>query len=102
MPQLQTQTDLPQFPSPASPVQDEQAMALLNHLSQALGRQAILHRPGEAEVSFDEAWLVRLARALNSGDTCSATFLLHSRVPTHARRNLVFLLQAITDQFPLD
>ncbi len=143
MPQLQTQTDLPQFPSPASPVQDEQAKALLNHLrmiglrcrtrartdlfhacaalshdstvartayaevlmrclSQALGRQAILHRPGEAEVSFDEAWLVRLARALNSGDTASATFLLHSRVPTHARRNLVFLLQAITDQFSLD
>ena len=142
-PQFQTSADLQQFPSPASPVVDEKAMALLNHLrivglqcrarartdlfhacaalsgdanvarsayaevlmrclSQALGRQAILHRPREAEVSFDEAWLVRLAKALNDGDTASATFLLNSRVPVHARRNLVFLLQGITDQFSLD
>jgi hypothetical protein len=75
---------------------------LVRCLSQALGRRPVLLRPGEAEMSFDEAWLVRLARALEQGDAGSATFLLHSRVPAHARRNLVFLLRRVAERFHED
>jgi len=70
---------------------------LMRSLSQVLGRRPILFRAGEPERSFDEAWLLALARSLHDGDTSSATFLLHSRVPAHARRHLVFLLRAVLD-----
>lgn len=73
--------------------------ALMRCLSQALGRRPVLFREGEQETSFDEAWLIALARRLKDGDTSSVTFLLHSRVPKHAHRNLVFLLRNIVDNF---
>ena len=66
-------------------------------LAQALGRRPVLYRQGELEMSFDEKWLIALVHSLTSGDEASATFLLHSRVPKHARRNLVFLLRRVTD-----
>lgn len=72
---------------------------LMRCLSQALGRRAVLYRVGEAEMSFDEKWLIALARNLRNGDRSSLTFLLHSRVPKHARRNLVFLLRNVVDGF---
>jgi hypothetical protein len=72
---------------------------LVRCLSQALGRRPVLYRVGEQETSFDEKWLIALARSLNSGDDTSATFLLHSRVPDHARRNLVFLLRRVANDF---
>lgn len=72
---------------------------LIRCLSQALGRRPILYREGERETSFDENWLIALARSLRQDDTASATFLLHSRVPRHARRNLTFLLRSVTDNF---
>ncbi|WP_057793686.1 hypothetical protein [Roseovarius atlanticus] len=73
---------------------------LMRCLSQALGRRPILFRAGEPETSFDEDWLLALARSLQTGDTASCTFLLHSRVPKHAHRNLVFLLGNVADNFP--
>jgi len=72
---------------------------LVRCLSQALGRRPVLYRVGEQETSFDEKWLIALARSLKSGDHTSATFLLHSRVPNHAHRNLVFLLRRVADNF---
>lgn len=73
---------------------------LMRCLSQALGRRPVLFREGERETSFDEDWLMALARALQGNDTASMTFLVHSRVPRHARRNLVFLLDRVLDAFP--
>ncbi|APE43034.1 hypothetical protein BOO69_06085 [Sulfitobacter alexandrii] len=67
---------------------------LIRGLHQALGRRPVFFREGERDTSFDENWLMALARALDTDDTASATFLLHSRVPRHARRNLIFLLGA--------
>ncbi|WP_089885256.1 hypothetical protein [Citreimonas salinaria] len=72
---------------------------LMRCLSQALGRRPVLYREGEREMSFDEAWLMALVRSLQADDVASATFLLHSRVPKHARRNLVFLLQRVAEDF---
>ncbi len=72
---------------------------LMRCLSQALGHRPIFLRPGERERSFDEAWLLSLARCLGEGDLPSATFLLHSRVPDHARRNVVFLLRGVIERF---
>jgi hypothetical protein len=72
---------------------------LMRCLSQALGRRPVILREGERETSFDEAWLIALGRSLKIEDDASATFLLHSRIPEHARRNLVFLLRRVTDNF---
>ncbi|MFW2544827.1 hypothetical protein ACN2XU_19505 [Primorskyibacter sp. 2E107] len=72
---------------------------LVRCLSQALGRRPVLYRVGETETSFDEKWLIALARSLKTGDKCSSAFLLQSRVPKHARRTLVFLLRRVTDSF---
>ena len=72
---------------------------LMRCLSQALGRRPVLFRTGEPVISFDEAWLMALARSLRDGDASSATFLLHSRVPAHARRPLIFLLGNVVDSF---
>lgn len=73
---------------------------LVRCLSQALGHRPAFYRVGEPETSFDEKWLIALARSLKNGDDASAAFLLQSRVPGHARRNLVFLLRSVTDSFP--
>ncbi|WP_136441478.1 hypothetical protein [Pacificoceanicola onchidii] len=68
---------------------------LMRCLSQALGRRPILFQEGEAETSFDEAWLMTLASSLKREDEASTTFLLHSRVPKHLHRNVVFLLKTV-------
>ena len=78
------------------------AEVLMRCLAQALGRRPVLFRHGEAETSFDEKWLMSLAKALRSDDQISATFLLHSRVPVYARRNVVFLLKNVVDGFYQD
>ena len=72
---------------------------LVRCLSQALGRRPIMFREGERETSFDEDWLLSLARSIQREDQASTTFLLHSRVPKHAHRNLVFLLWNVTKNF---
>jgi hypothetical protein len=77
------------------------AETLMRCLSQALGKQPILYLPGEAEVSFDEAWLLQLASAIAAEDTHSTEFLLRSRVHPHARRHCGFLMKSIVEQFSL-
>ncbi|MGR3529394.1 MAG: hypothetical protein ACU0CQ_06565 [Sulfitobacter sp.] len=72
---------------------------LMRCLDQALGRRPVMFRTGESETSFDENWLLALARALKSGDTPSVTFLLHSQVPKSAHRNLVFLVRSVAESF---
>ena len=72
---------------------------LVRCLSQALGHRPTLLAPHETTTSFDEDWLTALARAVKTGDEPSATFLLYSRVPKHAHRNLIFLLQSVLDGF---
>lgn len=76
------------------------AEVLMRCLSQALGHRPVLYREGEHETSFDERWLIALARSLRDGDEASATFLLQSRVPRHAHRTLVFLVRHVADGFP--
>ncbi|MEM8579992.1 MAG: hypothetical protein AAGF50_02190 [Pseudomonadota bacterium] len=78
------------------------AEVLMRCLSQALEKTPIFYRPGEQSLSFDEAWLLQLASAIARGDTDSRTFLLHSRIVPHARRNCAFLVSAIVDQFSLN
>lgn len=75
---------------------------LMRCLSQALGRRPILRRAGEAEMSFDETWLLALARSLRGRDDASAAFLLRSRVPARARRHVVFLLRTVIDNYEQD
>ena len=70
---------------------------LMRCLDQALGRRPVMFRIGERETSFDENWLLALARALKAGDTPSVTFLLHSQVPKSAHRNLVFLVRSVVE-----
>jgi hypothetical protein len=72
---------------------------LMRCLAQALGKRPILLREGEPETSFDEAWLMTLARSLRQRDDPSTAFLLRSRVPVHARRHLVVLLRMVVDRY---
>lgn len=75
------------------------AEALMKSLSQALGQSPVLHRPGVQEVSFDEAWLLRTVEAARRNDHGSFLFLLRSRVPHAARRNLGFLILSVSERF---
>lgn len=78
------------------------AEVLMRCLGQALGKMPVLYRPGETDLSFDEAWLMQSAKAVRHDDTPSLSFLLRSRVAPQSRRNLAFLLRAITDEFTQD
>lgn len=71
------------------------ARALLRTLGQALGKRLVIHRPGSAEVSFDERWLLRVIERLESGDTDSFTFLLSRRIPHEYRRSVAFLVHGL-------
>lgn len=70
-------------------------------LPEALGKAPVLYRPGEAELSFDEAWLMRLSEATARGDDDSAAFLLGSRVQRQDRRNLSYLIHSVSECFSL-
>lgn len=74
------------------------AEALVRTLEQALQRRPRFYRPGNAEISFDEAWLMALLRALRTGDRDSATFLLHRRIRPAARRSVLFLAHGCLDR----
>lgn len=78
---------------------DAHAVALMRGLSQALGKAPKMYRPGVDEVSFDEAWLLRMAEAAMRDDDGSLLFLIHSRVPVHMRRSVAFLIRAVVDRF---
>lgn len=76
------------------------ATALLRTLAQALGQRAVVHMPGSNEISFDEAWLLRLLERLSADDSDSAGFLLSRRVPQPYRRPVIFLLRGIVADWP--
>ncbi|WP_300061538.1 hypothetical protein [uncultured Roseobacter sp.] len=78
---------------------DAFAEVLMKSLAQALGTAPVLHRPGVAEVSFDEAWLLRTITAAQADDRGSFLFLMRSRVPHAARRNLGFLILSLSERF---
>jgi len=78
------------------------ASTLMRCLSQALGKTPVLFRPGAYEVSFDEAWLVRLVLASAANDKDSVAFLLRSRVRQPAQRSLAFLIRAMSERLILD
>ena len=78
------------------------AEALMLCLDQTLGKRAVLFRPGTAEQSFDEAWLLQLAIALSGKDDASATFLLHSRIEPKHHRHIRFLIAHISEHFSLN
>ncbi|TGD63632.1 hypothetical protein EYC08_12815 [Tabrizicola sp. WMC-M-20] len=67
------------------------AEALLRGLAALLGRAPVLHQPGAAELSFDEAWIASLLAAARRGDAGSVQFLLASRLPRHAWRQIGWL-----------
>ncbi|GGG77917.1 hypothetical protein GCM10011415_28570 [Salipiger pallidus] len=75
------------------------AQVLMRTLSQALGTRPRMLRPGVAELSFDERWLLALLRAVRMDDIDSLVFLMRSRVPHHAQRNLTFLIRMVSERF---
>ncbi|MGR3467797.1 MAG: hypothetical protein ACU0CI_07935 [Shimia sp.] len=75
------------------------AVVLLRCLPQAIDKQPVFFRPGVEELSFDEAWLLRLIEAARKNDETSFAFLLNSRVIPSARRNVTFLTARIAEQF---
>jgi hypothetical protein len=78
---------------------DAHADALMRCLGEALDRMPRLLAPQEAEVSFDEAWLISLVRASSRQDRASVSFLLASRVAPPHRRLIGFLIGRISEHF---
>ena len=78
------------------------AETLVKCLPQALGARPVFYAPGEGEYSFDEAWLMRLIQSATGQDLDSFAFLIKSRVPPVAQRNLAFLVHAMADSFYQD
>lgn len=74
---------------------------LMRCLEQALQKRPVMYRPGEQEVTFDEAWLLRAVEAAQAEDWDSLDFLIRSRVRPMDRRNLGYLICAISDHFSL-
>lgn len=75
------------------------AEVLMKGLSQALGKMPVFFRPGVHEISFDEAWLLRVVDALSRDDDASLVFLLRSRVHPSACRNLSYLIRSVSERF---
>ncbi|MEL7099146.1 MAG: hypothetical protein AAGM84_09995 [Pseudomonadota bacterium] len=75
--------------------------ALVRCLDTALGQRTQLFSPGVIERSFDERWLIALARASGREDEPSLSFLLSSRVPAQNRRMIRFLIGRIAGCFEL-
>jgi len=74
---------------------------LVRCFREATGKTPRLHRPGTEELTFDEAWIARLALAAARDEDHSFQFLVRSRVPKASQRNFAFLVRSIADQFPL-
>ncbi len=75
------------------------AEALMRCLNEILGTRAVFYSPGTVELSFDEAWIARLATSVAHGDESSTAFLLHSRAPKIHHRDLRFLISRISEHF---
>ena len=69
--------------------------ALFRALPTLLPNGFRLYRPGDDQVSFDEAWLLQLLDRARAGDTDSLTFLIKRRIPRHAERQVAFLVHSL-------
>ncbi|MEL6523258.1 MAG: hypothetical protein AAFQ66_19955 [Pseudomonadota bacterium] len=73
------------------------AEALVRCLNEALGCRAIFFRPGTTDISFDEAWLMRLVECERRGDESSISLLLGRRVARENRRLIRYLTAQISN-----
>lgn len=71
------------------------ADALLRALRSGLGRTPVFFRPGEREVSVDEAWLLRLVLSVAAEDRASARFLVRRMIAPAALRPILFLVNGL-------
>ena len=78
---------------------DAHAEALTRCLREALGKPVRMYAPGTSEITFDESWLLQLARVCASGDDSSASFLVASRIGFENRRLIRFLVGRIASYF---
>ncbi|MEM8555665.1 MAG: hypothetical protein AAGF71_12680 [Pseudomonadota bacterium] len=72
------------------------AIALALSISQALGKQPVVHAAGHADLTFDELWFLRLLERSRVRDAESVAFLISSRVAYPFRNSLVFLIEGLT------
>lgn len=75
------------------------ADAFVRCWEQASNQRLRMHSPGVSELTFDELWIMSVARAHVHDDQSSFSFMIQSRVLPHARRNVAFLLARIVDTF---
>ncbi|MDE0970540.1 MAG: hypothetical protein OSA51_14285 [Octadecabacter sp.] len=75
------------------------SQVLLKCLRGVISTKPIFYQPGTNTLSFDEAWLMQALIASRGGDIHSLAFLIRSRVPKMYQRNIVFLINGISDKF---
>jgi len=68
---------------------------LIRGMGQALDARPVFRRPGEEELSFDEAWLMATISARVNGDTDSFAFLVGRRVAPSKRRTFAMLVSGL-------
>lgn len=73
------------------------ADAFLRALPQAIGKYPVFHVPGAVEMSFDEAWILRLLQAISAGQGDSIAFLIASRVRPAYRRQIGYLAKGLSE-----
>lgn len=73
------------------------AAAFLRALPQALEKAPVFHIPGAREISFDEAWILRLLQAIRQRQGDSIAFLIASRIRPCHRRQIAFLAKGLAE-----
>lgn len=73
------------------------AAAFLRALPQAFEKAPVFHIPGARDVSFDEAWILRLLQAIREDRGDSIAFLITSRVRACHRRQIAFLARGLAE-----
>ncbi|MGF1501798.1 MAG: hypothetical protein ACFBSD_08260 [Paracoccaceae bacterium] len=73
-------------------------VAFLRAVAAGLGRPVKLHRPGATELSFDEAWIVRLIEAIRAADGDTVVFAIGSRIPAAGRRMVHRLAGSVAER----
>lgn len=81
------------IPDAAAPQRDGDASLLVRALDRASAGPMTFHPVGAPEMSFAEAWLLRLLGALRADDAASALFLVGRLVLRPHRRAILFLAQ---------
>ena len=84
---------------PARP--DAYGLALMRTLDAVATRPLVFHPATSVEASFDEMWLLRLLRSLESGDHASAKLLIGCRINRFGRRPVAFLAQGLAARLPM-